>query len=336
MRKFKDVWILWVGLLIIAYLSGPKLSAPLLDEPLPVVSCNLNQLENYVAQKESKFSIKPDNQSRIIWANNLQHQQTEYVLLYLHGFSASWFEGADINLDYAKKFGMNAYFPRLYGHGLMNAQDALLDMKPDSLYNSALEALVIASKLGKKVIIMSTSTGGTLSLKIAAEHPELVHSLILLSPNAQIKNKCASFLTMPWGLQTVRLFTHSKFRDTGEKDTLTNKYWYTKYRLEGVGYLQQLIDNAMNKKVLSKVTCPVFMGYYYKDDNKQDQVVEVKGMLKMFDKIATPDAQKVKVAFPDAGCHIIGNSHYSKSFSQVENEVFKFTTNILKINPVVK
>ncbi len=335
MNKFKDLWILLVGALLVIFLSGPKLSAPDLKENPPVIKCNLNQIDRYVANKEAKYAIKQNNQSRIIWADSLHHQQTEYVLLYLHGFTASWYEGANLNLDFARKFGCNAYFPRLFGHGL-KSQDALLDMKPDSLYTSALEALTIASKLGKKVIIMSTSTGGTLSLKIAAEHPELVHALIMLSPNVRVANAGTSMLTMPWGMLVARMMYKGKYYEFTENDPISRQYWYSKYRLEGIGYLQQLIDNSMKNSVYKKVTCPVFVGYYFKDKQHQDKVVSVKDILKMYGKLGTSADQKVLVDFPEAGVHVIGNTHLSKAAGRVENEVFKFTTNILKINPVKK
>jgi alpha-beta hydrolase superfamily lysophospholipase len=46
---------------------------------------------------------------------------------------------------------------------------------------------LIAKKLGKKVIIMSTSTGGTLSLQLAAAFPEIA-GLVMYSPNIEINN----------------------------------------------------------------------------------------------------------------------------------------------------
>ncbi|MFR6382415.1 MAG: alpha/beta hydrolase [Odoribacter splanchnicus] len=60
---------------------------------------------------------------------------------------------------------------------------------------------MIAHKLGKKVIIMGTSTGCTLALMLAADFPVLVDALILYSPNIKIKNPMAPLLSGPWGLQ---------------------------------------------------------------------------------------------------------------------------------------
>ena len=46
---------------------------------------------------------------------------------------------------------MNAYMPRLAAHGI-ETEDALIDMTPDALWESAKEALMAARKLGKKVV----------------------------------------------------------------------------------------------------------------------------------------------------------------------------------------
>ena len=63
----------------------------------------------------------------------------------------------------------------------------MINLTADKLWNSAKEAYAIGKQLGKKVIIMATSTGGTLALKLAAEYPEIA-GLILLSPNIAIND----------------------------------------------------------------------------------------------------------------------------------------------------
>jgi esterase/lipase len=145
----------------------------------------------------------------------IQGERTEYSLLYLHGFSASWREGSPANEEFARHFGMNAYFPGLASHGLVT-DDPLIDMTPDNLWESAKEALMIASNLGERVIVMGTSTGGTLALKLAAEFPEYVDGLILYSPNIRINNNTAFLLARPWGLQLARQATGDKYRVSDE------------------------------------------------------------------------------------------------------------------------
>ena len=321
--------LITVGILLLIFLFGPKPSKPVYNTQLPEISADLGQLDSYIAQKEAKYAVKPDNQSRIIWANNTLKQKTEWVLLYLHGFSASWYEGSNLNLNFAARYHCNAYFPRLAEHGLVT-EEPLLNMRPDSLWNSAKEALIIARKLGHKVIIMSTSTGGTLALKLASEYPELVQGLILYSPNIEI-NAPTGIVTKPWGLQISRLIFGGQYRIVNEQfNSKECNYWNCKYRLEAVMYLQQLVETTMTKETFQKVKCPVFLGYYYKNKKEQDQVVRVGAALEMFEQLGTSANQKNKKGFPDAGVHVIANSLFSKDFKNVEWETFRFADNLIK------
>jgi alpha-beta hydrolase superfamily lysophospholipase len=229
---------------------------------------------------------------------------------------------------------MNAYFPRLASHGI-ETEDPLIDMTPDRLWESAKESLMLAQRLGKKVIIMSTSTGGTLALKLAADFPEYVDGLILYSPNIRINNNTAFLLSKPWGLQIARSVYDSKYRVTNEDSTSQGcQYWNCKYRLEAVVYLQQLVDATMKKETYQQVNAPVFLGYYYKDDEYQDDVVKVSAMQKMFKQLGTPDDRKEKVAFPEAGDHVIGCELTSDAVDEVIRETLEFGEEILWMNPV--
>jgi len=273
--------------------------------------------------------VRPDNESRIVWANDSLKNRTDFCLLYLHGFSASWYEGYPANVEFASHFGMNAYLPRLASHGL-ETEDALIDMTPDNLWESAKEALMVARTLGKKVIIMSTSTGGTLGLQLAADFPEYVDGLILYSPNIRINNG-AAFQQRG----CISKVTGGKYRITNEDfDSKECQYWYCKYRMEAVVYLQQLVDATMKKETFSRVTAPVFLGYYFKDKSNQDETVKVSAMLKMYEQLGTSTDRKVKMAFPEAGDHVIACELTSGSVDEVIRETISFGEEVLNLNPV--
>ncbi len=333
MKKFLLTLASLIVVLIIVYLAGPTFPKPELKNDLPKLE--ISDFDQYVKDYDSGKKIKPDNESRVVWANDSMKDKTGYCLLYLHGFSASWFEGDPVHIDFAKRYGINLYIPRLAAHGV-DTSDALIDMTPDNLYNSAKEALVAAQKLGNKVILMSTSTGGTLSLKLAAEFPDLVSALFLYSPNVAINNGAAFLLSKPWGLQIARAVSHGKYRVTNPDSTAEEcKYWYCKYRLEGVIYLQQLVEATMTKETFAKVTQPVFLGYYYKDEEHQDPTVRVDAMLKMFDELGTPENMKEKVAFPEAGCHPIASKLFSNSWQELEQASYKFAEGKLGIEAIL-
>ena len=319
-----------VILVFLIYFLGPVMPDPVLNSKLPVVN---EPIQEFVAHLESIEKIRPGNEAKILWANDSVKAKTEYVLLYLHGFSASRQEGFPVNEDFSKRYNCNAYLARLASHGLVT-ENPLIDMSPDRLYESAKMALVIASQLGKKVIIMGTSTGGTLGLKLAADFPEMVAGLILYSPNVRIKQKASILLSKPWGLQIARLNFGGDFRVTSDDPSgEICKYWYCRYRAEGTVFLQQLIDVTMTEETFSKVRCPLFLGYYYKDEEHQDQVVEVKAALDMFSKVSTSIPERQARPFPEAGSHVIACNLTSKSYRDVETTTFEFAESILKMVP---
>ncbi len=331
MKKIPRIILIVFLLAAIFYLVGPEPEMPKMKPDLPTVPSDPVSLEKMVLERESSPDIRPDNQGRIIWNNDTVKEMTDWALLYLHGFSASWYEGFPVNVDFARYFGCNAYFPRLASHGLVT-DEALVDMTPDALWESAKEALVIARGLGRKVIVMGTSTGGTLALKLAAEYPQLVDGLVLYSPNVKINNGAAFLLSKPWGIHIARMVYKSEYRITNEDfDSKECEYWYCKYRLEAVVYLQQLVEKTMKKEVFEAITCPVFLGYYYKDEANQDQVVRVDAALTMFDQLGTSTDKKVKTAFPEAGNHVITSELFSGSVEQVKDATFVFAEGILRI-----
>jgi len=322
----KAGWITGVVIIILigGYFLGPKFDEPNYSAELPHLKLNVENVAQYVTEKEAAYSIRPDNEARIVWFNNSLRNETEYCLLYLHGFSASWYEGNPTHINLATQLKANLFLSRLQAHGLTHP-DAFAEMKPAELYQSAQEALLIASVLGKKVIIMGTSTGGTLALKLAADYPEMVNALILLSPNIEINNPAAFLFAGPWGLDLVKkIGGGGMYRNLEPGIDIENKYWYQKYRWEGVIYLQQLIETTMSKKVFQEVKSPVFVGYYYKDEENQDHTVKVDAILEMFDALGTPENLKMKMAFPKANSHVIGCSDLSGCTFEVEEGIMNF------------
>ena len=333
MKKIIRFLVLVILIVIVVYLLGPKPPKAELNKNLPSISASISNIDVFVELNDKELTLKPDNESRIIWANDTVKERTSYSLLYLHGFSASWYEGYPANVEFARYFGCNAYFPRLASHGI-ETEDALIEMTPDRLWESAKEALMVSRTIGKKVIIMSTSTGGTLALKLAADFPEYVDGLILYSPNIRIRNKAAFLLSKPWGLQIGRRFAKGKYRIVNDDfDSKYCKYWNCKYRMEAVVFLQQLVEETMNNQTFNNVNTPVFLGYYYKDKTHQDTIVKVSAELKMFDQLATPPESKVKFAFPEAGDHVIASELKSGAYKDVIAETIRFGKEVLKLKP---
>lgn len=317
----------------ILYLLGPLPPKPKLTAKLPLITGNLSELETRVIRKEaSTNNLRPDNEARIVWADPVLKQKTKYSLVYLHGFSASQEEGNPIHREFAKRYGYNLYLPRLEGHGVAE-EDALINLTPEGLVQSAKEAVAIGKKLGEKVILMSTSTGGTLSLYLASENLDIA-GLILYSPNIDLYDPYSSLLSKRWGLEVARTVKDSYYM-TYPSDENTDPYWTKKYRLEALVTLRSLIDATMTEEVFQKVKQPVFLGYYYKNEKEQDNVVSVPAMEDMFEQLGTSEPSKRKIAFSKVGDHCIANRFRSKDIEEVKRETFRFAEEVLHLQPYI-
>jgi len=318
--------------LIVIYFVGPHPAHPVYNTSLPEVPSAGVSLEKYVSQQESQHKLKPDNEARIVWANDSLKQKTEYAIVYLHGFSASQEEGNPVHRNIAKQFGCNLYLSRLSQHGV-DTTDALYNMTAGNLWESAKQAYAIGKQLGNKVILMGTSTGGTLALQLAAAYPEIA-GLVLYSPNIAINDPNAWLLNDPWGLQIARLVKGSKLNTAGHDSPAYKKYWNYQYRLEGTVQLEELLETTMNTATFAKVKQPTLTLYYYKDEQHQDKVVKVSAMKDMMAGISTPIDQKKMVAIPEAGNHVLASPIQSKDIISVERETSVFMKETLHLQTV--
>jgi esterase/lipase len=322
-------WLAFIVLiLIIVYFFGPKPGSPKFTKDLITVPSEPVALEQYIHDHEALHKLKPFNEARVVWFNDSAKEKTEHAIVYLHGFSASQEEGNPVHIDFAKKFGCNLYLSRLEDHGV-DTTEPLLTFTADRVWNSAKEAYAIGRQLGKKVILMGTSTGGTLALKLAVEYPDIT-GLILLSPNIAINDPNAWLLNNHWGLQIAHL-VKGTYNHASDTSSLYAQYWNNKYRMEATVQLEELLESTMKESIFSKVTQPTLVLYYFKDEEHQDKVVKVSAMKRMFAQLGTPVNTKRMIAIPNAGDHVIGSYIKSKDVQSVETECEKFGVEILKL-----
>lgn len=325
-------WIFLILLIPVILLLGPVVhyEKPVLKKQISEGS--LQNLDQYIKQQEADIkNLKPGNASDIFWFQDSLKTKTKYSVLYLHGFSASPYEGKELALAFGKKYGCNVYLPRLQDHGRDDI-NTFLNLTPQNYLQSAKDALDIARILGDSVIVISCSTGATLGLILAAEG-EKIHSHLMYSPNIAIADKSSVFLMYPWGKQIGKLVLggdHNVLKYSDEQ----KKYWNETYHINGLTTLQYLLDNYMNQETLKKVTHPVLLAYYYKDSKNQDPVVSVDAMLKMYDNITTAENKKWKKAFPDAGSHMMISSLFSNQMDDITQFTYDYAEKVLHLRDV--
>ncbi len=331
----KVLWVIacLIPVLGITYVLGPQPSDAMLTPDLPVVTQNLIALEAEIRDAEATVKdLKPDNEARIIWADTVQKQKTPYSFVYIHGFGASWAEGEPVHRNLARKYGANLYLARLEDAGLDNP-DAYEDLTPERFLAGAKRALAIGKVLGDSVVLIGTSAGGLLSVYLAAAHPEL-KGLILYSPCMDTYNSALKVATGPWGEEAVHAVVGKRMLNDYTPERA--RYWMSSYSSRGLITLQQTIDAVARPEVYDRIRMPVFLGYYYKNEEEQDKTVSVAAMKEMFPLLGTPDALKVERVFPESGHHVMTSYLTSGDYEGVQRETEKFIEEILQIRPVTR
>jgi esterase/lipase len=321
-------WVLIPVLLVVIYFSGPKVETPQFDNSLPELPSGLTQIESYLQRHEAQFNLRPNNQAQIIWADSVA--KTNYVFLYLPGFSASQAEGYPFHTKMAEHFGANLYLARFAGHGFK--ENNLEDFSAEAGWASAKEALTLASALGDTLVIMSTSTGCTYALMLAQHFPDKVFALVNLSPNIRVNSSAAFLLNNPWGLEIGRLVLGEK-RKIAFDSAAYGKYWDTIYTTNAVVELQSLLETAMVVENFAEIEQPTLNTFYYKNEEEQDQVVSVEAIKWMHEKLATPDSLKVLAPLTEPKNHVLGSPIKSKNVQVVIETAQKFCENVIHLKP---
>lgn len=317
-------------LLFVVYQLGPRPAVPVFPQKQYAPATSLVELEASIRTSEAaEPGIKPDCEAKIVWADTTNKAKTRIALLYLHGFGASRKEGAPLPEDLARRFGCNLYLARMDEHGVEEGEGNLCELTADSYVESAEQALAIAQQLGDSVVILGTSGGGGLGIFLCSRHPE-VKGLVTWSPAVRVFRKSASLLTGPWAMQLARWVTGKGHNDWPyRKPAQQAPYWTNHQCWEGVVQFAMFLKHTMTPETFAAIRCPVFVGYYYENEEKQDKSVSVAAMKEMLAQLGTPVEQKREVNFPNAHDHVIGSQILSSDWQGVERESAKFMEEVL-------
>ncbi|WP_299742878.1 alpha/beta hydrolase [uncultured Tateyamaria sp.] len=254
--------ILLILVLLIAglWLFGPYEKAPL----TPTITEIGADLDAHFATVESRFDdITPGTEKRIVWAGDTG-TQTDWSILYVHGFSATSEEIRPVPDRIAETLGANLIYTRLQGHG--RSSDALAEGTVQGWVNDLFEGLTAARAAGTKVLILSTSTGATLVTATAqdADLMENVAGIILVSPNYGLSNPLAKLLSWPAARHWLPPVAGQRrsFTPRNEEHGL---YWTTEYPSVAVMPMAALID-VVAKIDHSTQTIPALFWYSEADE----------------------------------------------------------------------
>ena len=182
---------------IVAVLLGPR---PTVD-PFPGFPEIGPDVAAYVLSSEAGVpDLRPGDGKRIAWADSVARDRRDVAIVYMHGFTADSHEVEPLVTNLGQALGANVFFGRLAGHG-RGDPDALGEVQATDWLADMGEAMAVARRLGERVVLIGTSTGGTLATW-AAGHPDFeegLAALVLLSPNFQPADPRSRLLLWPWG-----------------------------------------------------------------------------------------------------------------------------------------
>jgi pimeloyl-ACP methyl ester carboxylesterase len=256
-------------------------------------------LDGYLSEKESRVpGIREGCEKKIVWHGN-QRQRRDLAIVYIHGFSASRMETWPLCDRLAEANGANLFYTRLTGHG----QDgpAMARATVADWLNDGLEAVAIGRRLGRKVILVGTSTGATLAVCLAAQ-PSLathIHRLVLLSPNYFPKNPLAAAALWPPSFRIMEQF-YGGWRSFSIASDRHARYWTVRYPIKAIATMMQLVRRSWQIDP-KDAAMPVLMMV-----NPWDRVINVTLAVTRF--LAFPSAQKKLVLFRenrDPGRHVL-------------------------------
>jgi pimeloyl-ACP methyl ester carboxylesterase len=316
--------------LAILYMLGPKLKDQEITIEFPEVPTRLTELQNYVNQREdSVIGMKPGNEAYIVWADSLNKRKTPFSIVYIHGFGASPMEGDPVHRFLAAHFSANLFVTRLPDHGIKR-ENGLEYVSPQALANAAGEAYQIGKSLGDEVIVVGTSMGGALTLLLASQQPD-IKAVVVYSPAIRDYGEKLSAFFTPW-MKKIMEMTMMK-NSIIHQDRVGEKamYWSEDYHINSYESLAIIMYSNMNENTFKKIDQPLFLAYYYKDNEAQDLVVSVPKMKEMYEQISTPVDLKREKAFPNSGDHVIGSSITSGDWEGVLFSTIDFLENVVKI-----
>lgn len=242
------------GLVVVALL-GPRARVGTEVSPVDVPA----DVDSFLSASEAAVpGLREGDAKRIVWASPEAPAATPLAVVYLHGFSADPHELDPVPQRLADSLGANLFVTRLAGHGLETG-DGLGDVTAEDWLHDAEEALAVGERLGGKIILVGTSTGGTLAVWAAARarRRDMIAAVVLVSPNFGLRDRSADVLLWPWGGLLARVAVGPE-RCWAPLNAEQRRHWTTCYPTRALLPLMALVDMVKGLDP-TRVTAPVLV-----------------------------------------------------------------------------
>ena len=276
-------------------LLGPRVD---MDETVIPVEVP-EDVDAWLAASEADVSgIRPGDGKAVVWADSVG-ARTPLALVYLHGFSADRHELDPVPQRLADSLGANLFFTRFSGHGRDGA--AMGEVDGGDWFQDVAEAVAVGRRLGDRVLLLGTSTGGKLATWAAgqSELKDDIAALILISPNYHPKDRTARVLLWPWGGMLAKALLGSE-RCWEAYNEEQERHWTTCYPTEVLLPMMGLVERVRTMP-LDEVTAPTLVLY-----SGDDQVVDPGATTARFGRLgALPKSLRPFHGSTDPSQHVL-------------------------------
>ena len=269
-------------------------------------------LDAYLARVEGSVpNLRPGDAKSVVWRKPEAPAVTPLSLVYLHGFSADRHEVEPLVTELARDLEANVYFARLAGHGRDGA--AMGEATVEAWLDDAAEAIAIGGYIGDRVVLMGTSTGGTLALWAAVQEEAQgrLAALVLVSPNLGVRDSSAPILLWPWGGALARMIVGSE-RCFAPRNAEQERHWTTCYPTGSLLPMMSLVDHVRSLES-GALAVPTLVLY-----SLGDQVVDPAETERVMARLgAEPSAMYVVRGSGDPEQHVVAGAIMSPETTEV-------------------
>jgi esterase/lipase len=294
-RRWAAVPLVGVGLVLVVVLGPRERFEERWAEPdLPA------DLDAYLRSAEAAVpALRPGDGKEVVWADPATRRRTPLAIAYLHGFSADRHEVEPLVSGVAADLGANLLFTRLRGHGRDGA--AMAEATVEAWLDDTAEAVAIGGRIGERVVLVGTSTGGTLALWAATreEVRDRLAAVVLISPNFHPADRSSRLLLYPWGGLIARGVVGDQRCFTAE-NARQEAHWTTCYPTEALLPMMALVEHVRTME-LSGVKTPALLVY-----SPSDRVVDVAETERVAARLTEAPLQVVRFeTSDDPGQHVL-------------------------------
>jgi len=306
------------ALTLAVFLLGPRVQ---LDDRVAPVSVPAD-VEAYLSAEEAAVpGIRPGEAKTVMWRDPQAPARTTLALVYLHGFSADRHELDPVPERVAQALESNLFLTRLAGHG--RDGDAMATASASDWLSDVEEAMAVGRRLGDRVVLFGTSTGGTLAFWAALQErwTEDLAAVVAVSPNFGPADPNARLLLWPWGAQIARAVVGPRRCFQAANDAQA-RHWTTCYPTQALLPMMALVERARTLD-LARARAPALVLY-----SPSDRVVDAAETVRVFEEYrGSPKLLRIVEGAGDPDAHVLAGDIMSPETTEsVVRTVVDFLT----------